>query len=103
MNTFFKKTGALIQHPGTLLSLLTVMLLVYATCAQADTGTDYLSGMSSGAVSTFGEGSTFEKLLYLGEAVVMGFTWVKTKSVWALAGLPVLMIATHFFFKYAMQ
>lgn len=103
MKTFFKKIGALIQHPMMLISLWAMALFVCTACAQADTGTDYLSGMSAGAVSTFGEGSTFEKLLYLGEAVVMGFTWVKTKSVWALAGLPVLMIATHFFFKYAMQ
>ena len=61
-------------------------------------GTDYLSGASDDAASSFGEGSTFEKFLYLGEAIVGAYAYIKTKNIMVLAGVIVLMIFTHFFF-----
>ena len=78
--------------------VLVIMALLSGT---AYASTDYLEGAGTAVSGTFGDNTTFEHLLYLGEAVGCAFTYMKTKSYYALIGLPVLMIVTHYYFTKA--
>lgn len=80
------------------LPYIAVIMILFMVCSGHAFADDYLSGASESVASTFGEGSSFEKYLYLGEAVLGGFTYMKTKNIMVLAGVPVLMIFTHLFF-----
>lgn len=83
--------------PYVLLSVFFLVLL--SGHAFAD---DYLSGIKTSVTTSFGEGSTFEHLLYLGEAIAGAYGYVKTKNIMLLLGVIVLMIFTHFAFALAM-
>ena len=79
-----------------------LVLFIISGVSNAADGTNYLSGVESSVSASFGEGSTFEHLLYLGEACVGAFGYIKTKNIMLLVGVVVLMIFTHFFFASAM-
>ena len=49
----------------------------------------------------FGESSYFVYALYLGEFITCAFLYIQTKKISTLLSIPVVIIATHFFFKYA--
>lgn len=62
-------------------------------------GTNYLSGLRADVGKTFGAGSDVEYYLYLGEGILAGIGWIKTKNIMLLGGLPVLMAFTHWALK----
>lgn len=82
--------------PFMLLILIGVMLI--SGHAFADGGTDYLKPGVNDVKTTFGQGSALMYFIYIAEAIVVAFSWVKTKSPWVLVSLPVLLVATHIFF-----
>lgn len=61
----------------------------------SDAGTNWFSGLDGTVDASFKEG--LMKYIYIAEFVATGIAWVKTKSPLVLLGLPILMIATHFF------
>ncbi len=60
-------------------------------------GTDYLAKVKPGMKSTFGRESTFEWLIYLGEAVMCLYRYVSTQNVAWFVGMPVVMAFTYAF------
>lgn len=79
------------------IALGVILFMLCSGHAFAD-NTDYLKDANGAVAKTFGEGSSFEKYLYLGEAVVGAFGYIKTKNIMMLVGIPILMIFTHVFF-----
>ncbi|KLV36871.1 hypothetical protein AB894_00825 [Piscirickettsia salmonis] len=90
----------LINYAPYLIAALILYLM--ATSPLFAAGEDYLSGIKDATASSFGEGSTFEHLLYLGEGIAGVYAYIKTKNIMVLAGLVVVMIFTHFGFAIAM-
>ena len=80
------------------LMLVAFLLFVMQESVHA-AGTNYLSGLKDDVSATFGQESDVPKYLYLGEAILAAFAYMKTKNIMLLAGLPVLMIFTHFALK----
>ena len=58
-------------------------------------GTNYLAGLKSDVVKTFGADSDLPYYLYIGEAILAAYGYSKTKNIMLLGGLPVLMLFTH--------
>lgn len=81
------------------LLLAALFLVVLQQGAHADGGTNYLADLKNDVSATFGQDSDIPKYLYLGEAILGAFAYMKTKNIMVLAGLPVLMIFTHFALK----
>jgi hypothetical protein len=71
--------------------------LLWGLCTEVVFADDYLAGALKAASDTFGDNTQFQKLLYLAEACGAFFVWIKTKSPMAWIGLPILMLASHFF------
>lgn len=92
----------LIEYAPYMLGALIVYLIASSPLFAA-TGTDYLAGIKDSTTSSFGEGSTFEHLLYLGEGIAGVYGYIKTKNIMVLGGLIVVMIFTHFGFAAAMS
>lgn len=59
-------------------------------------GRDFMLPMKENVKSTFGDGSFAQQMLYLGEALLGGVGYIKTKNPMLLAGTPILMLVTHF-------
>ena len=83
--------------PLVILSLLVCCLL--PAIGFAEGGTNYLSGLKADVGKTFGAGSDIEYYLYLGEGILTGIGYIKTKNIMLLGGLPVLMLFTHWALK----
>jgi type IV conjugative transfer system pilin TraA len=80
------------------IALGVILFMLCSGHAFAD-DTDYLAGSTGAVAKTFGEGSSFEKYLYLGEAILGVFGYIKTKNILTLAGIPIVMIFTKVFFS----
>ena len=91
-----------IEYAPYMLGALIVYLIASSPLFAATT-TDYLSGIKDSAAGSFGEGSTFEHLLYLGEGIAGVYGYIKTKNIMVLGGLIVVMVFTHFGFAMAMS
>lgn len=83
--------------PLLVLSWIVVMCLTNTCHAE---GQNYLSAMKGDVSATFGKNSDLPGYLYMGETLVAGVTWWKTKSPWVFIGLPLLMIFTHWGLSY---
>ena len=68
-------------------------MMFYASDSHA---TNHLSGLKSDIADTFGANSDVPYFLLLAEGVVGAMAYIKTKNLMVLAGVPVLMIFTHF-------
>ena|SRR3990167_7610470 len=79
--------------PLIVIALLLFLSLISIGHAE---GKDFMLPMKDNVKSTFGDGSFAQQMLYLGEALLAAVAYIKTKNVMILAGLPVLMIVTHF-------
>jgi len=106
IETISVRTGRPVYTPITALkAILTsrifwMFVFILAACSIGfafASGSDYLSNSEAAVKSTFGDGSTFEKYLFLGEVATASFTYIKTKSIAALIGIVVLMIFAHVF------
>lgn len=75
-----------------------IALLCHVGIGYAD-GTDYLADAKPAVQGTFGQNSTFIYLVYLIEGIVGVAAYIKTKSPFALIGIPVVLIFTHYFFQ----
>ena len=58
-----------------------------------------MAGLKADVGKTFGAGSDIEYYLYLGEGILTGIGYIKTKNIMLLGGLPVLMLFTHWALK----
>lgn len=97
LQTILKSTLRISCRSLPYLYLASMFTLVMSGYSYAD-GTDYLSGAWTSVNTTFGESSSFMKIVYVAEVGAIAFAWVKTKSPMVLLGLPILLLATHFFF-----
>ena len=94
MKNFAKKNSkALIV---CLCSLLGVML-----CSMCLADTDPLeTSLKPQIQALFGAGSTVAYAIYIGEIVMGGVAYVKTKNLMLLLGVPILVLFTHTMFTY---
>jgi len=65
----------------------------YATDGNA---TNHLASLKTDVKDTFGAESDVPKYILLGEGVVGAVSYAKTKNMMVLAGLPILMVFTHY-------
>jgi len=75
------------------LIILTIlfMLPLYASAAEPK---DLLSGVEQDVMRNFGPGSKFMIILYLVEVVLGIAAYIKTKNLFSLIGIPVLVMFT---------
>ena len=76
-----------------MMMVLLGFMMFYASDSHA---TNHLSGLKSDIADTFGANSDVPYFLLLAEGVVGAMAYIKTKNLMVLAGVPVLMIFTHF-------
>lgn len=93
-----KKQSSTTNNMSFYWNLLMMMVLLgfmmfYASDSHA---TNHLSGLKSDIADTFGANSDVPYFLLLAEGVVGAMAYIKTKNLMVLAGVPVLMIFTHF-------
>tara|TARA_Y100000815_G_C12953743_1_gene353903 strand:+ start:63 stop:359 length:297 start_codon:yes stop_codon:yes gene_type:complete len=93
-----KKQSSATNNMSVYWNLLMMMVLLgfmmfYASDSHA---TNHLSGLKSDIADTFGANSDVPYFLLLAEGVVGAMAYIKTKNLMVLAGVPVLMIFTHF-------
>jgi len=93
-----KKQSSTTNNMSVYWNLLMMMVLLgfmifYASDSHA---TNHLSGLKSDIADTFGANSDVPYFLLLAEGVVGAMAYIKTKNLMVLAGVPVLMIFTHF-------
>lgn len=93
-----KKQSSTTNNMSVYWNLLMMMVLIgfmmfYASDSHA---TNHLSGLKSDIADTFGANSDVPYFLLLAEGVVGAMAYIKTKNLMVLAGVPVLMIFTHF-------
>lgn len=62
-------------------------------------GTNHLSGLRDDVVATFGAGSDMQYFLLLAEGIGGAYAYTKTKNIAVLAGVPLLMVFTHWALK----
>lgn len=62
-------------------------------------GTNHLSGLKDDVVATFGAGSDMQYFLLLAEGLGGAYAYTKTKNIAVLAGVPLLMVFTHWALK----
>lgn len=62
-------------------------------------GTNHLSGLKNDVVATFGAGSDMQYFLLLAEGIAGAYAYTKTKNIAVLAGVPLLMVFTHWALK----
>jgi type IV conjugative transfer system pilin TraA len=62
-------------------------------------GTNHLSGLKEDVVATFGAGSDMQYFLLLAEGIGGAYAYTKTKNIAVLAGVPLLMVFTHWALK----
>lgn len=76
---------------------LIFLIFLGVTICYGSTSQDYLKPISDGVNTTFGSGSTFEHLLYIGEVGYGSYKYVLSKNPVFLVGIVVLMIFTQAF------
>ena len=76
---------------------LALLCLMPDTCF-AD-GTNRLAGLKSEVGATFGADSDVPYFLLLAEGLAGAYAYIKTKNIAVLAGVPVLMVFTHWALK----
>ena len=59
-------------------------------------GVNHLAQMKDDVGATFGAGSDMQYYLLLFEGIGGGYAYIKTKNIAMLAGVPVLMVFTHY-------
>lgn len=69
------------------------VLMLYASDSHA---VNHLQSLKKDVADTFGGSSDVPYYLLLGEGVIGAIAYMKTKNIMVLAGVPVLMIFTHF-------
>lgn len=79
--------------------LLAGICLYLLMSGESHAATNYLKDLKDDVGATFGRGSDIEYYLYLAEGVMAGTAYIKTKNVMVLAGLPILMVFTHWALK----
>ncbi len=62
-------------------------------------GTNHLAGLKDDVVATFGAGSDMQYFLLLAEGIGGAYAYTKTKNIAVLAGVPLLMVFTHWALK----
>ena len=62
-------------------------------------GTNHLAGLKDDVVATFGAGSDMQYFLLLAEGLGGAYAYTKTKNIAVLAGVPLLMVFTHWALK----
>lgn len=83
---------------GLLMSLVVIGLMFFSGHLHAeDVGVDYLAKIKPGVQKTFGKGSTFEWLAYIGEAGVCIWRYLSTQNIVWFFGMPVVMLFTYAF------
>ncbi len=87
---FLSKKVRLVSCLFSFVYLLSVIHPVFAG------GGDVLEGISNSVSGTFGSGSTFIKLLYMGEIFASAVVYVKTKNLLVLAGIVILSLFLNF-------
>lgn len=78
-----------------ILPLFTIALL----SGEAFAGTNHLAGLKDDVVTTFGAGSDMQYFLLLAEGIAGAYAYTKTKNIAVLAGVPLLMVFTHWALK----
>ena len=80
------------------LGILFFLLSVWRVALADDNGDDYLSDAKSTVDATFGASSTFIHFIYLAEVASIMLLFNKNKNPLILVSLPILLIATKYFF-----
>ena len=62
-------------------------------------GVNHLAGLKDDVGATFGAGSDMQYFLLLAEGLAGAYAYTKTKNIAVLAGVPVLMVFTHYALK----
>lgn len=90
-----KRVGQFVYDIGPYL-VFAALLIVVAQNLHAE---NYLKNLKTDVSDTFGQSSDLPTYLYMGEAILAAVTYIKSKNIMVLAGLPVLMAFTHFALK----
>jgi type IV conjugative transfer system pilin TraA len=80
------------------LTLGVFLMMLMAGEGHAD-GVNHLATLKPDISATFGGTSDVPFYLYMAEAIGAGMAYIKTKNIVMLAGLPILMVFTHWALK----
>lgn len=70
-----------------------MLLLIYSVDSLAK---NHLAGLKGDIVDTFGSGSDLPAYLLLAEGIFGVVAYIRSKNPMVLAGVPILMVFTHF-------
>ncbi len=73
--------------------------LVTSECLADGAGVNRLEGLKNDVHATFGSGSDVEYILLLAQGLFCAYRYKASGNIAYLAGLPVLMVFTHFALK----
>lgn len=76
-----------------------VISCIMSSTSFAAAGVNRLEGLRGDVVATFGAGSDMQYYLLLAEGIAGAYAYTKTKNIAVLAGVPVLMVFTHYALK----
>lgn len=62
-------------------------------------GVNRIAGLKGDVSATFGAGSDMQYFILLGEGLAGAYAYSQTKNIWVLAGVPILMVFTHWALK----
>ena len=82
--------------PFVLLGMFASLIFMHPSHAA---GTNHLSGLKDDVSATFGAGSDMQYFLLLAEGIGGAYAYTKTKNIAVLAGVPLLMVFTHWALK----
>lgn len=86
------------RHIFPLVMLGFIVSLVMSSTTFAG-GTNHLAGLKEDVGATFGAGSDMQYFILLAEGLAGAYAYTKTKNIAVLAGVPVLMLFTHWALK----
>lgn len=85
------------------INLLILIMICAAGTAYALPPADPLVALRAQVGAVFGTGSTVTYCIYIAEVILGAVSYIKTKNLMLLLGVPILMLFTHAMFTYIAQ
>ena len=91
------KSYELMERHMPMFIVTVIFLMLSGNLHAKGDAADYLVTLKPGVTKTFGHGSTFEWLAYIGEAGMCIWRYVSTQNVAWFFGMPIIMAFTYAF------
>lgn len=91
------KSYELIERYLPMLIISAIFLMLSGNIHAKGEAADYLANLKPAVTKTFGHGSTFEWLTYIGEAGTCIWRYLSTQNVVWFLGMPIVMAFTYAF------